>query len=452
MRRHMQKNGKSIFVAVSGGVDSSVALALLKKQGYAVTGCFMKNWSRNMSGLTCNWAGEREDAMRVCAALNVPFRTVDLEETYVKKVFRNFVGEYKKGRTPNPDVLSKSEVKFKAFLQWALRNGAEYIATGHYARIERKFSIFSSQFSINDSMHRFSATPLFNCHNENSLKIGNCKLKIAKDANKDQSYFLYRLGQKELARVLFPVGEYAKPDVRKMAHAFMLPTAEKKDSQGVCFMGEVALQQFLRGWIPEKPGNIIHLSDTFSQSTGVGTERAAVHFRNHPEASGHGSRVLRGRVSRGQSEKSRWDFERVEKARRGERIGTHAGIHYFTIGQRHGLGLPGGSQRPLYVAAKDVKKNVLYVAEKNHPALYVKTLALKDVYWVSGSAPKLPLACRARIRYRQPLQSCTIAKSKTGGSKSVIRAAFCHAQWAPAPGQSVVFYHRDNVLGGGIIL
>jgi tRNA-uridine 2-sulfurtransferase len=377
---------KKIFVAVSGGVDSSVALALLKKEGHDVTGCFMKNWSQNIPGLECNWVGDREDAMRVCAALGVPFKTVDLEKAYYEKVFKNFIAEYKRCRTPNPDILCNSEVKFKAFLNWALAEGADMIATGHYARIMK---------------HEARSK-------NNGKSAVTYSLLAGRDKNKDQSYFLFRLGQKELRYTLFPVGNYTKPEVRQLARSFNLPTAEKKDSQGVCFMGEVALPIFLKNWIPEKPGDIHILPEknhsNIPQNVGISHDLAT------------------------------------------SPIGQHAGVRYFTIGQRHGLGTKGGGT-PLYVAAKDCKNDVLFVAPKNHPSLYSRELVLEKLHWVSGVEPRYPLNCSARIRYRQPLQKCVLKQDRS----KKITIDFLRPQWACASGQSVVFYNGQKVIGGGII-
>lgn len=390
----------TVFAAVSGGVDSSVALALLKRQGYAPVGCFMKNWSQALPGLSCNWTGDRADAVRVCAKLGVPFRTADLEDQYRQKVFSRFIREYQKGRTPNPDVACNSEIKFKAFLTWAKQHGADLIATGHYARLERKLPTTKSSFP--------------------NLKIANCKLKISADPEKDQTYFLYRLGQRELKQTLFPIGEYRKSEVRQLAQRLKLPTAAKPDSQGICFVGKVALREFLKNWIYEKHGDIVLLP---------------------PPGAPAGSR---------------------REQRRGRVIGRHPGAWYYTIGQRHGLGLRGGSKQALYVARKDVKNNVLYVAPRDHPALYKKALPLTQVHWV-GTAPPLPLRCSSRIRYRQPLQRCTLSIPRRASGKNIssslrtprspndLEITFDKPQWAPAAGQSAVFYARGEILGGSLI-
>lgn len=416
---------QKVFVAVSGGVDSAVALALLKKQGYGVVGCFMKNWSADLPGLQCNWAGDREDAMRVCAALGVPFRTVDFEKEYRERVFSYFINEYKRGRTPNPDVMCNAEIKFKAFLNWARKNGADMIATGHYARIRTQNAKRKAQ--------------------NHNAKFKTFRLLAAKDKNKDQSYFLYRLGQKELRHTLFPIGEYTKPEVRAMARKFRLPVADKPDSQGVCFVGEVALREFLKNWIPERAGKIMLLPKIHSDVLeNIGTRNASGTSR-HPRRS-----ALPRRFGRDP------DFlcQKIEASGLSASIrvlGEHPGVQYFTIGQRHGLGLPGGAGEKLYVVAKDVRRNILYVGPKNHPLLSWKALLLADVHWTSGKPPRLPLRCKARTRYRQPLQSCRIEKFKIRNSKFEIRAIFDRPVWAPAPGQSVVCYKNGEVLGGGII-
>lgn len=355
------KKKKKVFVGMSGGVDSSVAAALLKKKGYDVVGVFIKGWSDNRffkDKTMCPWVTDQEDARRVAATLGIPFYTFDFEKEYRKAVVEYMVKEYKAGRTPNPDVMCNKEIKFGVFFGKARKLGADFVATGHHARVTRRGGI--------------------------------AQLRAGKDANKDQSYFLWTLTQKQLMRTLMPVGDYTKEEVRIMARAFGLPTAEKKDSQGLCFIGEVNVHDFLKSMIKSKKGKIMTTS--------------------------------------------------------GKVVGEHEGAMFYTIGQRHGIGSPGGGT-PYYVVDKNIKKNILYVGEGVGDAeLYKKEMDVVDCSWTSGKAPKFPVSCTARIRYRQPLEACRIVKK---GQKTHI--VFRNAQRAVAPGQSIVFYRKDAVLGGGVI-
>ncbi len=349
-----------VMVGMSGGVDSSVAASLLLDQGYDVVGAFMKNWSETKDPKTgeCAWKEERRDAMRVAADLGIPFVTFDFEKEYDAAVVQYLYREYAAGRTPNPDVLCNRAVKFDLFLKAALADGADFIATGHYARVEKKTD-------------------------------GTFALLAGLDRNKDQSYFVFSLGQEQLKHVLFPIGHLDKRDVRAYARDRGIVTAEKKDSQGICFIGQVEIREFLKRELTPKPGPILS------------TE--------------------------------------------GKEIGRHEDAQAFTLGQRHGLGLSGG---PYFVAAIDVVAGTVTVAQgADHPALYKSGLVAGDWHWVSGVEPVLPLRCEARIRYRQPLKKCEVRLNEAGE----MEALFEQPQRAITPGQFIVLYDDDEVLGGGVI-
>ncbi len=351
------------MVGLSGGVDSAVSLLLLKRQGFSLEAVFMKNWDEDNGTDWCTAAQDFSDARSVCELLGVPIRDINFSHEYWEQVFENFLSEYRKGRTPNPDVLCNQQVKFRAFLDYALDLGAERIATGHYARI----------------------------HHQD----GRLRLLKAVDGSKDQSYFLYLLNQEQLAHALFPLGELSKSRVREMAREACLGVHAKKDSTGICFIGERPFAEFLARYIPAQPG-LIHGVD-------------------------------------------------------GQCLGEHRGLAFYTIGQRQGLGIGGsasGSGAPWYVAAKDPDRNVLIVAQgHDHPALHASALDTDRPHWISAAPPVLPYACTARIRYRQADQKCSI----TAGDKEGLVVRFDKPQWAVSPGQSVVFYDGDECLGGAII-
>jgi tRNA-specific 2-thiouridylase len=352
-----------VIVGLSGGVDSSVAALLLLEQGYHVEGLFMKNWEEDDTDEHCAAAEDLADAQSVAAGLGIPLHTVNFSAEYWDRVFEHFLSEYRAGRTPNPDVLCNKEIKFRAFLDYALERGADAIATGHYARIG----------------HEGDHWQLLKGH----------------DPDKDQSYFLYMLGQSQLARSMFPLGELAKTEVRRIAADRGLVTHDKKDSTGICFIGERRFKAFLSRYLPARPGEM-----------------------RTPE---------------------------------GELIGSHDGLMYYTLGQRQGLGIggrAGSGDAPWYVVGKDLDRNVLLVAQgHDHPLLFKRVLLASQVHWVEGAPPPLPLRCRAKSRYRQADQACIIEAS----SDNHCRVVFDQPQRAITPGQAVVFYLGERCLGGGTI-
>lgn len=352
---------KTVFVAMSGGVDSSVAAFLLKKQGFNVVGIFMKNWTKELpDSLGCASEADYEDARKVAARLKIPLYTFNFEKEYKKKVIDYMTKSYKNGLTPNPDVMCNREIKFKLFLKKALKLGADYIATGHYVKVKSSKS-----------------------------KTQTYKIFQAKDKNKDQSYFLWILTQKQLKYCLFPIGDYLKSDVRKIAKKAGLHNFNKKDSQGLCFLGRFDFQKFLREMIKPKVGKIIDEN--------------------------------------------------------GKVVGSHEGAYYFTIGQRHGLNI--GGTGPYFVYKIDIKNNIVYVAKgRDNKLLFSKELTASDINWISDKEVKFPLICKAKIRYRTKEADCKVIKL---GKR--LKVIFKKPQRAITAGQSVVFYKNQEMLGGGII-
>ena len=353
---------------MSGGVDSSVAALLLREQGYAVEGLFMKNWEEDDGTEYCTAKEDFADAQAVADTLGIKLHGANFAAEYWDNVFEHFLEEYRNGRTPNPDILCNREIKFKAFLEYALSLGADYIATGHYTRCGKH--------------------------------LGKATLLKGLDSNKDQSYFLHAVGHEELEKTLFPVGEIEKPEVRKLAEQHGLVTHNKKDSTGICFIGERRFSDFLKQYIPAQAGEIHSLEG-------------------------------------------------------GELLGQHQGLMYHTIGQRQGLGIGGTANHgdaPWYVVEKDLANNVLLVAQGNdHPALFKSTLFTGDIFWVSGTPPETTpseasVSLSAKVRYRQPDQRCKLTATSNG-----YRVDFETPQRAVTPGQSAVFYQGDLCLGGGVI-
>lgn len=394
---------KKVVVGLSGGVDSSVAAYLLKEQGYEVIGLFMKNWHDDSVTISeeCPWLEDSNDALIVAEKLGIPFQAIDLSVEYKERIVDYMFKEYEMGRTPNPDVLCNREIKFDVFLKIALQLGADYVATGHYCR---KGII------------------------KNSDGSETYQLLSGADGNKDQSYFLCQLSQEQLSKTLFPIGELQKPEVRKIAAENDLITADKKDSQGLCFIGKVRLPEFLQQKLKPKKGVIVEVPAAIEQYN-----RSKVKFETKEEELAY------------TSEKP------VYQVADGKVVGQHQGAHYFTKGQRKGLDV-GGTKEPLFVIETDVEENVIYTGQgKNHPGLYRRTLFVTDaeLHWVR---PDLSLkldetmTVMARIRYRQALEKATLYKVEGG-----IYVDFENKQSAITEGQFVAWYIKDELIGSGVI-
>ena len=389
---------KRVIVGLSGGVDSSVTAYLLKEQGYEVIGLFMKNWHDDSVTISdeCPWLDDSNDAMLVAEKLNIPFQTVDLSEDYKERIVDYMFDEYGKGRTPNPDVLCNREIKFDVFMKIALSLGADYVATGHYCR--------KAEFE----------------------KDGETiyQLLAGKDKNKDQSYFLCQLSQEQLAKTLFPIGNLQKSEVREIATQQDLVTAEKKDSQGLCFIGKVRLPEFLQQKLQPKDGIIVEIE-----------ANDATYFSDKEEDASLTSQV------------KKYTYHKEQ----GKKVGRHNGAHYFTKGQRKGLGV-GGTPEPLFVIETDVDENVIYTGQgKNHPGLLRKGLFVNknETHWVREDL-KLPvgtqLKTKARIRYRQTLEDATLYQEEQG-----LYVIFDQPQTAIMEGQFVAWYQDDELIGSGVI-
>ena len=394
---------KRVIVGLSGGVDSSVTAYLLKEQGYQVIGLFMKNWHDDSVTISneCPWLEDSNDAMIVAEKLGIPFQTVDLSEEYKERIVDYMFSEYEKGRTPNPDVLCNREIKFDVFMKIALSLGADYVATGHY------------------------------CRKETIVKDGKeiYRLLAGKDNNKDQSYFLCQLSQEQLSKTLFPIGELTKPEVRKIAADNDLITADKKDSQGLCFIGKVRLPEFLQQKLQQKEGVIIEV----------------------PSENENYRREIPSSFNTKKEELEFFSKKYSYSLTDGKVVGKHQGAHYFTKGQRKGLAV-GGTVEPLFIIDTDVNDNVIYTGQgKNHPGLFRRTLFVTndELHWVrTDLSLKVDevMEVKARIRYRQALQEATLYKIDSG-----IYVDFKEAQSAITEGQFVAFYIDDELIGSGVI-
>lgn len=399
----MKTENIKVVVGLSGGVDSSVSAYLLKKQGYDVIGLFMKNWHDDSVTISdeCPWLEDSNDALIVAEKLGIPFQTVDLSKEYKERIVDYMFNEYERGRTPNPDVLCNREIKFDVFLKIALDLGADYVATGHYCR--------KGTIAHEDGTETY-------------------QLLSGIDGNKDQSYFLCQLSQEQLSKTLFPIGELTKPEVRRIAAENDLVTADKKDSQGLCFIGKVRLPDFLQQKLKPKKGVIVEVpKDSQHYTNGLedffDKEKELAHFSNRPDYALEDGKV----------------------------VGEHNGAHYFTVGQRKGLDV-GGTKEPLFVLDTDVEANIIYTGQgKDHPGLFRRTLFVKDdeLHWVRNDLALQTdetMEVSARIRYRQPLQKATLHKVAGG-----LYVDFKEKQSAITEGQFVAWYQGDELLGSGVI-
>jgi len=393
---------KRVVVGLSGGVDSSVAAYLLQQQGYEVIGLFMKNWHDDSVTISneCPWLEDSNDALLVAEKLGIPFQTVDLSEEYKEKIVDYMFNEYEKGRTPNPDVLCNREIKFDVFMKIALSLGADFVATGHYCQ--------KSEIEVNGQT-------VF-------------QLKAGADTNKDQSYFLCQLSQEQLSKSLFPIGELTKPEVREIAGQMDLITAEKKDSQGLCFIGKVRLPDFLQQKLQPKVGVIIQID------------------KDDPIYN------LEKKVGLSFEEDVKLEAEKISYTpEMGKVVGKHQGAHYFTIGQRKGLNI-GGTTDPLFIIATNVETNTIYTGlTSQHPGLFKKALRIEkeEVHWIRKDlalAKGETMQVMARIRYRQPLQSATLHQFENG-----MFVAFDEPQSAITEGQFAAWYVGDELIGSGVI-
>ena len=393
---------KRVVVGLSGGVDSSVTAYLLKEQGFEVIGLFMKNWHDDSVTISneCPWLEDSNDAMIVAEKLGIPFQVVDLSNQYKERIVDYMFDEYSKGRTPNPDVLCNREIKFDVFMDIALKLGADYVATGHYCR---------------KGLEIINGEPVY-------------KLLGGKDKNKDQSYFLCQLSQKQLTKAMFPIGELTKPEVREIAKKADLITAEKKDSQGLCFIGKVRLPEFLQQKLQPKEGRIINIPKDFSQYT-----------------------TLIPKFISKESELAYFSTKFSYNEEDGKVLGKHQGAHYFTKGQRKGLNV-GGTKEALYVIETNVDTNTIYTGEgKNHQGLYRNVLFVsnEEIHWIREDLTlKIgeTLEVEARIRYRQVLEKATLHKVASG-----LYVAFENKQSAIQEGQFVAWYKNEELLGSGVI-
>lgn len=374
IKKAIKVSGKKVFVGLSGGVDSAVSAYLLKKQGFDVTGVFIKTWQPDF--IECTWKEDRKDAMRVASHLEIPFLTIDLEKEYKEGVADYMISEYKNGRTPNPDIMCNKEIKFGAFLQASLKQGADFVATGHYARVVNSYEL------------------IVNSKKKKDLITNNYQLLTGLDPRKDQSYFLYTLRQEQLSKIIFPIGKLLKSEVRKIAQNIGLPNGDKKDSQGICMLGDISIKDFLSHFIKTKKGNVLNT--------------------------------------------------------RGEVIGTHEGAVFLTIGERHGFTIhkKTPTDARVYVVAKDLKENTITVGSADDLAkengMITKKVLLKDTNWIYVT-PEEEKIYDAQIRYHQALQKVTLKEES--GTWSV----YFKTPQTAAGGQSVVIYDKNICLGGGVI-